>query len=345
MTIPTSPRASSCTTVNLSARLAREQGLLTSGTFGPPSSGTSASVSLTDSLGSRLAAETGSCGSTLYALTWKMQATPAGRLFFLLRASVRRTSGTGSGGAQTGWPSPTKANADGSQMGKEASSTGRRPDGSKATVSLNQVAATAGWPTPAALDGSNGRDPASSKSARGSGGVNLTTAAELAGWATPQKHDAVGGKTPEQIAAMRERTGAGVSNLNEQVHMAGWSPPKAEDAESTGMSAKRLEEGKTPDNLHSQTSMLVAGYATPAARDWRTPNHQPYATRDPGSKKGEQLNNQLAHVIPGASLNGLSASTGGKGLLNPRFSSWLQGYPPIWDILAPKRSGRTTKKK
>lgn len=40
----------------------------------------------------------------------------------------------------TGWPTPTKANADGSQMAKNASSTGRRPDGSKATVSLNQVA-------------------------------------------------------------------------------------------------------------------------------------------------------------------------------------------------------------
>lgn len=38
-----------------------------------------------------------------------------------------------------GWPTPTKGNADGSQMAKGASATGRRPDGSKATVSLNQV--------------------------------------------------------------------------------------------------------------------------------------------------------------------------------------------------------------
>jgi hypothetical protein len=47
-----------------------------------------------------------------------------------------------------GWPTPTKGNADGSQIGKGASSTGKRADGSKATVSLNQVAQTAGWPTP-----------------------------------------------------------------------------------------------------------------------------------------------------------------------------------------------------
>jgi hypothetical protein len=42
------------------------------------------------------------------------------------------------------WPTPTKGNADGSQMAKDASPTGRRPEGSKATVSLNQVAQTAG---------------------------------------------------------------------------------------------------------------------------------------------------------------------------------------------------------
>ena len=43
----------------------------------------------------------------------------------------------------TGWPTPTVGNANGSQMAKDASTTGRRPDGSKATVSLNAVAKTA----------------------------------------------------------------------------------------------------------------------------------------------------------------------------------------------------------
>ena len=47
----------------------------------------------------------------------------------------------------SGWPTPTKGNADGSQMAKDASATGRRPDGSKATVSLNQVSQMAGWVT------------------------------------------------------------------------------------------------------------------------------------------------------------------------------------------------------
>lgn len=43
-----------------------------------------------------------------------------------------------------GWPTPTVGNASGSQMAKDAGPTGRRPDGSKATVSLNQVVTFAG---------------------------------------------------------------------------------------------------------------------------------------------------------------------------------------------------------
>jgi hypothetical protein len=39
-----------------------------------------------------------------------------------------------------GWPTPTKSNGDGGQIAKDCSPTGRRSDGSKATVSLNQIA-------------------------------------------------------------------------------------------------------------------------------------------------------------------------------------------------------------
>jgi hypothetical protein len=120
----------------------------------------------------------------------------------------------------------------------------------------------------------------------------------------------------------------------------GWATPKAEDAESTGFSAKRQASGKTPDNLHSQTKLLLAGWATPAERDYRTPNHQPYADRG-GGAKGEQLNNQVAHFIPGASLNGLAAPMAGSGLLNPDHSRWLQGVPETWPSCAPTATRST----
>src|SRR6185312_10056890 len=88
---------------NLSASQAGAAGLLTSGTFGPPSTGSSASVVLTSFLGNRLKDRLDGLGSTLWRLTWKDMATPSGRRFSLLRASAHPKSDTG----LTGWPVPT----------------------------------------------------------------------------------------------------------------------------------------------------------------------------------------------------------------------------------------------
>lgn len=92
---------------SLSARQAKERGLLTSGTFGPRSTISSASADLQSCLASRLQAVTALHGSTLYKLTWKRRVTPAGRWIPALRASVRRTSGKDC----IGWPTPKAAEA------------------------------------------------------------------------------------------------------------------------------------------------------------------------------------------------------------------------------------------
>lgn len=94
---------------SLSARQAKGLGLLTSGTYGPPHIGLSASVALSWSLASNLAALTRTTGSTLYKLTWKPWAMPSGRLRFRLRASARRTSET----ELIGWPTPIASNGRG----------------------------------------------------------------------------------------------------------------------------------------------------------------------------------------------------------------------------------------
>lgn len=94
---------------SLSARQAKGLGLLTSGTYGPPHIGLSASAALSWSLASNLAALTRMTGSTLYKLTWKPWAMPSGRLRFRLRASARRTRET----ALIGWPTPIASNGRG----------------------------------------------------------------------------------------------------------------------------------------------------------------------------------------------------------------------------------------
>lgn len=99
----TGPCGQEVAPANLSARQAKERGLLTSGTFGPRSSTSSASAALTQFLANRLRQRTALLGSTLYTLTWRVRVTPSGRSIPALRASARRISANG----YTGWLTPS----------------------------------------------------------------------------------------------------------------------------------------------------------------------------------------------------------------------------------------------
>ncbi len=129
---------------NLSARQAKAAGLMTSGTCGPRSTGSSSSESLSELLASRLRRKTDLLGSTLFKLTWKVRVTPSGRQIPALRASVRRISDSDCIGSQTAASEPE--------------------------------ASRAGWPTPhtnaSTGAGTQGRD----------GGLNVQSAAQLASW-------------------------------------------------------------------------------------------------------------------------------------------------------------------
>jgi len=142
---------------NLSARQARALGLMTSGTCGRTSIGSSASAGLQSSLESRLQARTQTLGSTLYKLTWKPWLMPSGLSRSRLRASVLRTSETG----RTGWQTPTAID---SRRGDYQYDQG---DKSKPRPSNQGMAKLAAWPkpnagTPQSLRG-NGQDPEARK--------------------------------------------------------------------------------------------------------------------------------------------------------------------------------------
>lgn len=119
---------------SLSARQAEKKDLLTSGTYGPPHIGLSASEILSLSLASNLAALTRMTGSTLYKLTWKPWAMHSGRLRFRLRASVLRTSET----VRIGWPTPLANN------GKGAGNFNRQGGGKPSDSSVINWLADAG---------------------------------------------------------------------------------------------------------------------------------------------------------------------------------------------------------
>jgi hypothetical protein len=131
---------------SLSARQAKAQGLLTSGTSGQLGTISSKSAALQSSLASRLQARTALVGSTLYRLTWKQRATPSGRSIYALRASARRISGSASGSSESGWPTPTTRDY------KGQSGSGRQEKKGDPSDTLPNAAVTAGWPTPTALE-------------------------------------------------------------------------------------------------------------------------------------------------------------------------------------------------
>jgi hypothetical protein len=200
---------------NLSARQAKELGLLTSGTFGRRSSTSSASAALQSSLESRLRAATLILGSTLYKMTWKAWDTGSGRSRFRLRASVLRTSETGSTGQQyleidgtwypveqllNGWPTPTKGNGD--RGGQDpAKRVGHM-------VNLQDSVLLAGWPTPmAGTPAQNGNNAAENNdSSRKTVDV---VSWHLSGWPTTRAADGEKNvRTLEGALSEIERKGA-----------------------------------------------------------------------------------------------------------------------------------------
>lgn len=120
---------------NLSARQAKERGLLTSGTYGQPSFILSKMSDLSASLANRLRQKTDLLGSTLFNLIWKERVTPQGRLIPALRASARRTSDND----YTGWPT-TRVGGNGTASRKRTSIRGNIE---QAAVLATQVRLTA----------------------------------------------------------------------------------------------------------------------------------------------------------------------------------------------------------
>ena len=192
---------------NLSARQARELGLLTSGTSGLLSSTSSKSASLQSSLESKLRAKMQTLGSTLYALTWKPWVTASGRSRSRLRASVRRTSGTGS----TGWPTPQTSDSTGGGQAKRA--MGETRHGSN----LNDFVMLAGWGTPTASEPGGTGDQYLARSQGKTGNTYpsmLTHQVAMAGWPTPNTMDVVDRKA---IRPSRTATGRTSGYLTEDI--------------------------------------------------------------------------------------------------------------------------------
>ena len=154
----TGPSGPGAAPASRSASPGRGKASRTPGTSGPSGSGSSASAALQSSLESRLKDRLAGSGSTLYSLTWKEQATPAGRRYCLLRASALRTSDTGSSSSPSGWPTTTTT--DWKASGSGQARTGTHHPGLSLTDAARMAGhlpprpgdERAGWSTPVSTE-------------------------------------------------------------------------------------------------------------------------------------------------------------------------------------------------
>ena len=200
--------------------------LLTSGTFGPSYSTSSASADLSMSLANRLQQVTQTYGSTLYKLTWKEWDTPSGLCRLRQRASVRRTSENG----PTGWPTPTASSV-----------TGAGTSGRQGGMNIQTATMLSGWPTPVA----NTKDQPETKR----GLENLAGLVKMAGWVTPTSRD---WKDSAGMTAQRDGKER-LDQLPRQAFMTGWPTPTTSNTRSPSVDAAmnmyRQDGSKTQQRL------------------------------------------------------------------------------------------------
>lgn len=205
--------------------------------------------------------------STLYNHTVKTITTPGGRKILAIKASVRRTSGTGF----TGWPTPLA-------MDHWMASTIRKDGGQ---VQLPNAAALTGWPTPSStIVDHKPRPPILGNRKPTDPQIGLADIAfYLASWPTPKTSDAKGNCYEPDPECRRVE-------MRKSVSLAGW-PTTSCNNDRTGNPESAMSMIRQDGSKVQQRLQDFAAICGPARL---TVSGEMLTGSDAGMTNGGQLN-------------------------------------------------------
>jgi len=310
---------------SLSARQAKEQGLLTSGTYGPHGSTSSSSADLQSSLVNRLKQRFATAGSTLFKLTWKELTTPAGRSLSLLRASVRRISDNDC----TSWPTPNAGpqNDTDTRWKQRREECKARHGNNGFGLTLGMATQLSAWPTPMANNATKDCNRFRPDFQNGLGAI-----ASLSSWATPTTRDHKNTGNLENYIYGSKTGRIREDSTSTQAWLASWPTTTVNDATGSKYSYSQGKHDKPVMKLPGAVDLV--GWLTPATSDTN-------GVREMDGKRSGCLNTQVNLIdgparltASGKLLTGSTARMESGGQLNPAHSRWLMGLPPEWDDCA-----------
>ncbi len=291
-----------------------------------------------------------SAGSTLFVETWKRRVTPLRRRYWEHTARAPLTSGSGC----TSVPTPQSADmTDGGQAKRALRS--KRENGVAQSANLNDYAMLASVPTPTVEDKKRDdwtdntlNDAVEAGNPIPQTAQRLRSFAQLASCPTPmagspatETYNAAGNNdysrrivelasitTPSATDGERGGTmteAMSGQSLTQKARLSTVATPRSEDSQCAG-----AHRG-TPDTLHAQANL--ASISTPSSRDWKDTSGMSETGVDPdGSTRSwlDQLPRQAQLAATGLIATGGTEETKSTGQLDPDYSRWLQGLPPVF---------------